>query len=46
MNPTMALRYARQTADPGERKALLRGWPMLVPGSLAYLAGGISARSS
>lgn len=46
MNPAMALLHARQTADPSERKALLRGWPMLVPGSLAYLVGGISARSS
>ena len=46
MNPTMAVRYARQTPDPRERQALVRGWPMLVPGSLAYLAGGISARAS
>jgi len=46
MNPTMALRHARRTPDPQVRKALLRGWPMLVPGSLAYLAGGISGRGS
>ena len=45
MNPTMALRHARQTPDPRERAALMRGWPMLVPGSLAYLAGGISGRA-
>ena len=45
-NPARALRQARQTPDPRERNDLMRAWPMLIPGSLAYLAGGLAGRFS
>jgi GT2 family glycosyltransferase len=43
-NPALALRQARRTPDPDERRDLMRAWPMLVPGSLAYLVGGLAGR--
>jgi GT2 family glycosyltransferase len=45
-NPTRAVRHARHTTDPQDRRALQRGWPMLLPGALAHLVGGFSARTS
>jgi glycosyltransferase involved in cell wall biosynthesis len=44
LNPALALRQAHRTPDPNERRHLLRAWPMLLPGSVAYLAGGLAGR--
>jgi glycosyltransferase involved in cell wall biosynthesis len=37
-----SLRTARRTADPAIRRQLLRAWPLLFPGALAYAAGGVT----
>jgi glycosyltransferase involved in cell wall biosynthesis len=42
VNVRDAMRQARRTEDPGERAQLVRAWPLLVPGALAYLAGGVA----
>ena len=39
-NSRRALRQARRTTDPAERALLLRARPLLVPATLAYVAGG------
>jgi Glycosyl transferase family 2 len=36
------LRTAIRARDRGERRILLRGWPLLLPGALAYAAGALS----
>jgi glycosyltransferase involved in cell wall biosynthesis len=37
------LRLARDTTDPPVRRALLRAWPLLLPGCLAYAAGALTS---
>jgi glycosyltransferase involved in cell wall biosynthesis len=41
-----SLDTARRTADPATRRQLLRAWPLLFPGALAYAAGGFTASIS
>jgi hypothetical protein len=36
------LRQIARTTDPGERRALARGWPLLIPGAVTYAAGAIA----
>jgi glycosyltransferase involved in cell wall biosynthesis len=38
-----SLRTARRTADPATRRQLLRAWPLLLPGALAFAIGGLTA---
>ena len=42
-NPRFALEQARRTSDHQERARLMRSWPLVVPGALAYMAGGLRA---
>lgn len=42
-NPRFAFEQARRTADAEERVRLLWSWPLVVPGSLAYMAGSLRA---
>jgi glycosyltransferase involved in cell wall biosynthesis len=42
-NPRFALEQARRTSDGEERARLIESWPLVVPGALAYMAGGLRA---
>jgi glycosyltransferase involved in cell wall biosynthesis len=41
-NVPKCLRQLARTTDPGERRALARAWPLLIPGAVAYAAGAIA----
>jgi glycosyltransferase involved in cell wall biosynthesis len=45
VNVVSALRQARRTEAPEERARLMRSWPLLVPGVLAYLAGSVAGNT-
>jgi GT2 family glycosyltransferase len=45
LNVRAAVRQARLTADPRERRRLLSSWPLLAPGAVAYAAGALASFS-
>ena len=42
LNVRLAVRQARRTSDRDERARLMRSLPLVVPGSLAYMAGSLT----